>query len=84
MQQSADGLTHTFLIGETFLKKDSACKFISEVATVMSYDFLIRIKLWQKRPKDLYMRQIEIRRDQNEKKQRDGFFWFMWLGGVST
>ena len=84
MQQSADGLTHTFLIGEVFLKKDSACKFISEVATVMSYDFLIRIKLWQKRPKDLYMRQIEIRRDEHEKKAKRWVFWFMWLGGVST
>lgn len=77
MQQSADGLTHTFLIGETFLKKDSAYKFINEVATVMSYDFLIKIKLWQKRPKDLYIRQIEIRRDQNEKKSKEmGFFGF--------
>jgi hypothetical protein len=45
VQQSADELTHTFLTGETFLKIDRACKFINGVATVMSYDFLIKIKL---------------------------------------
>ncbi len=58
-------------------QKAEKVKLINEVGMVMSYDFLIENKITARRPKDLEdIRQLEIRRNQTEKKSKKGLFGF--------
>lgn len=60
-------------------QKAEKVKLINEVGLVMSYDFLIKNKIMTRRPKDLEdIRQLELRRSQNEKKNKWKSFLGLW------